>query len=138
MDVERFIPCLIKTANHYAEKAQNHFEANKNVFEKMDFLPETFCPCGQRCHIHNLYGISVEFRYDDFFINAVSKKPSGISISVSFEICGYLHSFCISSLDNAEKVKEKISHYFYIRAMNVNRYLEELEKIREFLIPKTN
>lgn len=138
MDVERFIPCLIKTANRYAEKAQNHFEANKNVFEKMDFLPENLCPCGKRCHIHNLYGIAVEFRYVDFFINALSEKPSGFSIMVSFEMHGFQHDIYISSLDDVEKIKGKISHYFYIRALNINRYLEELEKIREFLSSKTN
>ena len=40
MDVERFIPCLIKTANNYVTKAREHFESNKSVFEKMNFLPE--------------------------------------------------------------------------------------------------
>jgi hypothetical protein len=138
MDVERFISCLIKTANQYAEKAQNYFEINKSDVEKMDFLPENLCPYGKRCHIHNFYSIAIKFYYNDFFINALSKKPSGFSIMMSFEIYGFQHDIYISSLDNAEKVKEKISHYFYIRAMNINRYLEELEKIREFLKVKIN
>jgi hypothetical protein len=138
MDVENFIPCLIKTATRYAEKARKHFEDNKSVFEKMDFLPENFCPDGEHYHIHGLYGTSVEFRYDDFFINALEEKPSGISILVSFEMHGFHHNIHISSLDDAEKVKEKIYHHFYVKAINVNRYLEELEKIQEFLRLKTN
>ena len=133
MDVEKFIPCLIKTASHYAEKARSHFETNKGIFEKMTSLPESLCPDGRRYNIHGLYGTSVEFRYDDFFINALAEKPSGISIMVSFELQGFQHDFRISSLDDTERVKDKIHHYFYVRAMNVNRYLEEVEKIRDFL-----
>ena len=61
MDVERFIPCLIKTANNYVTKAREHFEANKSVFEKMNFLPEKFCPDGKRDHIHGLYEQRLNF-----------------------------------------------------------------------------
>lgn len=131
MDVKNFIPCLIKTATNYAEKARKHFE-------KMDFLTESLCPNGEHYYIHCLYGTSVEFRYDDFFINALEEKPSGITILVSFEMHGFQHNIHISSLDDSEKVKEKIYHYFYVRAMNVNRYLDELETIREFLRLKIN
>ena len=138
MDVERFIPCLIKTVSHYAEKARAHFEANKSIFEKMNYLPERLCPDGRRYNIHGLYGTSVEFRYDDFFIHTLAEKPSAISITVSFEMHGFQHDFRVSSLDDTERVKEKINHHFYVRAMNVNRYLEEIESIRDFLSSNTN
>lgn len=133
MDVERFIPCLIKTANNYVTKAREHFEANKSVFEKMNFLPEKFCPDGKCDHMHGLYGTTVEFRYGEYFINAQTATHCGISIEVSFMINGFLHEISFSSLDDAEKVKERIISHFRGMVKTINSYVEELEKILEFL-----
>ena len=133
MDVERFIPCLIKTANNYVAKARDHFEANKSVFKKMLFLPEKFCPNGERNHMHDLYGTTVEFRYGEYFINAQTATHCGISIEVSFMINGFPHEISFSSLDDAEKVKERINHHFRGMVNTMNHYVEELGKILEFL-----
>lgn len=133
MDVERFIPCLIKTTNNYVAKAREHFEANKSVFEKMDFLPENLCPDGERDHMHGLYGTTVDFRYGEYFVNGQTKTPCGISIEVSFMIDGFQHEIYFSSLDDEETVKERIAHHFHARVMNMNRYIEELEKVQEVL-----
>ena len=133
MDVERFIPCLIKTANNYVTKAREHFEANRSVFEKMNFITENLCPDGERDHMHGLYGTTVEFRYGEYFINNQTTTPCGISIEASFMINGFPHEIYFSSLDDAEKVKERIISYFRGMIKTTNSYVEELEKILEFL-----
>ena len=133
MDIERFIPCLIKTTNNYVAKAREHFEANKSVFEKMNFLTENLCPDGERDHMHGLYGTTVEFRYGEYFINNQTTTPCGISIEASFMINGFPHEIYFSSLDDAEKVKERINHHFRGMIKTMNSYVDELGKILEFL-----
>ena len=48
-------------------------------------------------------------------------------------INGFPHEISFSSLDDAEKVKERIISHFRGMVKTINSYVEELEKILEFL-----
>jgi hypothetical protein len=131
MDVARFIPCLVKTVNSALRNAREHWDANKEKLETMDFLPETLCPNGQRLRMHNLYGTTVEIRYEDLFVPCMKEKPTGIILHISFEIDGFLHNFRFSTVDNDEQLRELLAHMFYCKTLQINKYLETLEEINE-------
>lgn len=133
MDTARFIPCLIKTVNSYLCRAREHWEANKEKLETMDYLPETLCPEGERLRMHKLYGTTVEIRYEDLFIPCMQVKPTGITLHVSFEVDGFLHNFRFSSSTvlNEEMVRKYFAHLFYCKTLQINKYLETLEEINE-------
>ena len=133
MDVAHFIPCLVKTVNSALRNACEHWEAHKGMLEKMDYLPETLCPNGERLMMHNLYGTTVEIRYDDLFIPWNQDKPTGITLLVSFEVDGFLHNFHFTTENNEEQLREKIAHMFYSKTLQINKYLETLEEINETL-----
>lgn len=131
MDVARFIPCLVKTVNSALNRAREHWETHKGRLEQMDYLPETLCPSGERLRMHNLYGTNVEIRYDDLFIPCMQVKPTGITLLISFEIDGFLHCFRFTTEDNEERVRKGFAHMFYCKTLQINKYLETLEKINE-------
>jgi hypothetical protein len=131
MDVARFIPCLVKTVNSALNRAREHWETHKGMLEKMDYLPETLCPQGERLRMHNLYGTNVEIRYDDLFIPCMQVKPTGITLLISFEIDGFLHCFRFTTEDNEERVRKGFAHMFYCKTLQINKYLETLEEINE-------
>lgn len=131
MDVARFIPCLVKTVNSALRNAREHWDANKEKLETMDFLPETMCPNGERLRMHNLYGTNVEIRYDDLFIPCMQDKPTGITLLVSFEVDGFLHNFRFTTVSDDKQVQGNLSHMFYCKMLQINKYLETLEKINE-------
>lgn len=131
MDIARFIPCLIKTVNSALRNACEHWDANKEKLETMDFLPETMCPNGERLRMHNLYGTNVEIRYEDLFIPCTQVKPTGITLLISFEIDGFLHNFRFSTECDEEKVRKTFAHMFYCKTIQINKYLETLEEINE-------
>ena len=131
MDVARFIPCLVKTVNSALNRAREHWETHKGMLEKMDYLPETLCPQGERLRMHNLYGTNVEIRYDDLFIPCMQVKPTGITLLISFEIDGFLHCFRFTTEDNEERVRKGFAHMFYCKTLQINKYLETLEGINE-------
>jgi len=133
MDVARFIPCLVKTVNSALRNAREHWETHKGMLEKMDYLPETLCPQGERLRMHNLYGTNVEIRYDDLFIPCMQDKPTGITLLVSFEVDGFLHCFRFTTVSNNEQVQENLAHLFYCKTLQINKYLETLEEINETL-----
>jgi hypothetical protein len=101
------------------------------MLEKMDYLPETLCPQGERLRMHNLYGTNVEIRYDDLFIPCMQVKPTGITLLISFEIDGFLHCFRFTTEDNEERVRKGFAHMFYCKTLQINKYLETLEEINE-------
>lgn len=138
MDVARFIPCFVKTVNSALRNAREHWDAHKEKLETMDYLPEILCPDGKRLRMHNLYGTTVEIRYDDLFIPWMQDKPTGISLLVSFEIDGWLHNFHFTTENNEEQLREKVAHMFYCKTIQINKYLETLEEINETLksLPK--
>jgi len=131
MDTARFIPCLVKTVNSALRNAREHFESHKGMLEKMDYLPETLCPQGERFRMHNLYGTNVEIRYDDLFVPCMQDKPTGITLLVSFEIDGWLHNFRFTTVSNEEQVQANLAHMFYCKTLQINKYLETLEEINE-------
>ena len=131
MNVARFIPCLVKTVNSALRNAREHFESHKGMLEKMDYLPETLCPQGERFRMHNLYGTNVEIRYDDLFVPCMQDKPTGITLLVSFEIDGWLHNFRFTTVSNEEQVQANLAHMFYCKTLQINKYLETLEEINE-------
>ena len=131
MDVARFIPCLVKTVNSALNRAREHWETHKGMLEKMDYLPETLCPEGERLRMHNLYGTNVELRYDDLFIPCMQVKPTGITLLISFEVDGFLHCFRFTTEDNEERVRKGFAHMFYCKTLQINKYLETLEEINE-------
>ena len=131
MDVARFIPCLVKTTNSALNRAREHWATHKGMLEKMDYLPETLCPQGERLRMHNLYGTNVEIRYDDVFIPCMQDKPTGITLLISFEIDGFLHCFRFTTEDNEERVRKSFAHMFYCKTLQINNYLETLEEINE-------
>lgn len=140
MDTARFIPCLVKTVNSALNRAREHWETHKGMLEKMDYLPETLCPSGERLRMHNLYGTNVEIRYDDLFIPCGQDKPTGITLLVSFEVDGFLHNFQFSSaiVLNEEMIRNSFAHMFYCKTLQINKYLETLEEINEIFksLPK--
>lgn len=131
MDIARFIPCLVKTVNSALNSAREHWATHKRMLEKMDYLPETLCPSGERLRMHNLYGTNVEIRYDDLFIPCMQVKPTGITLLISFEIDGFLHCFRFTTEDNEERVRKGFAHMFYCKTLQINKYLETLEEINE-------
>jgi hypothetical protein len=135
MDIARFIPCLVKTVNSALCIAREHWEANKAKLETMDYLPETLCPNGKRLRMHNLYGTTVEIRYEDLFVPCMQVKPTGITLLVSFEIDGFLQNFRFSSstILNEEMIRKYFAHIFYCKTIQINKYLENLEEINETL-----
>lgn len=133
MDTARFIPCLVKTVNSALRNAREHWEANKEKLETMDYLPETLCPNGERLRMHNLYGTTVEIRYEDLFIPCMQDKPTGITLLISFEVDGFLHNFRFTTVSNAEQVQANLAHMFYCKMLQLNKYLETLEEINETL-----
>jgi hypothetical protein len=137
MDVARFIPCLVKTVNSALRNAREHWETHKGMLEKMDYLPETLCPQGERLRMHNLYGTNVEIRYDDLFIPCMQDKPTGITLLVSFEVDGFLHCFRFTTVSNNEQVQGNLAHMFYCKTLQINKYLETLEEINETLADLT-
>ena len=137
MDVAHFIPCLVKTVNSALRNAREHWDANKEKLETMDFLPETMCPNGERLRMHNLYGTNVEIRYDDLFIPCMQDKPTGITLLVSFEVDGFLHNFRFTTVSDDKQVQGNLSHMFYCKMLQINKYLETLEKINETLADLT-
>lgn len=133
MDTARFIPCLVKTVKSALRNAREHWETHKGMLEKMDYLPETLCPQGERLRMHNLYGTNVEIRYDDLFIPCMQDKPTGITLLVSFEVDGFLHNFRFTTVSNDEQVQANLAHMFYCKTLQINKYLETLEEINETL-----
>jgi hypothetical protein len=133
MDVARFIPCLVKTVNSALRNAREHWETHKGMLEKMDYLPETMCPNGERLRMHNLYGTNVEIRYDDLFIPWNQDTPTGITLLISFEVDGFLHCFRFTTVSNEEQVQANLAHMFYCKTLQINKYLETLEEINETL-----
>ena len=131
MDVTRFIPCLVKTVNSALNRAREHWGTHKRMLEKMDYLPETLCPEGERLRMHNLYGTNVEVRYDDLFIPCMQVKPTGLTLLISFEVDGFLHCFRFTTEDNEERVRKGFAHMFYCKTLQINKYLETLEEINE-------
>ena len=131
MDTARFIPCLVKTVNSALNRAREHWATHQRTLEKMDYLPETYCPEGERLRMHNLYGTNVEIRYDDLFIPCMQVKPTGITLLISFEIDGFLHCFRFTTEDNEERVRKGFAHMFYCKTLQINKYLETLEEINE-------
>ena len=127
MDTARFIPCLVKTVKSALRNAREHWESHKGMLEKMDYLPETLCPRGERLRMHNLYGTNVEIRYDDLFIPCMQDKPTGITLLVSFEVDGFLHNFRLTTVSNDEQVQANLSHMFYCKTLQINKYLDTLE-----------
>ena len=134
MDIARFIPCLVKTVNSALRNAREHWETHKGMLEKMDYLPETLCPNGERLRMHNLYGTNVEIRYDDLFVPCMQDKPTGITLLVSFEVDGFLHNFRFTTVSNEEQVQSNFAHMFYCKMLQINKYLETLEEINETLM----
>lgn len=133
MDAARFIPCLVKTVNSALNRAREHWATHKGMLEKMNYLPETLCPSGERLRMHNLYGTTVEIRYDDLFIPCGQVKPTGITLLISFEIDGFLHNFSFSTECDEEKVRKAFAQMFYCKTIQINKYLETLEEINEIL-----
>ena len=131
MDTARFIPCLVKTVNSALNRARAHWGTHKGMLEKMDYLPETLCPEGERLRMHKLYGTTVEIRYEDLFIPCMQVKPTGITLHVSFEVDGFLHCFRFTTEDTEERVRKGFAHMFYCKTLQINKYLETLEEINE-------
>jgi hypothetical protein len=84
--------------------------------------------------MHNLYGTTVEIRYDDLFIPMMQVKPTGITLLIYFEIDGHFHNFQFTTECNEEKVRNDFARLFCCKTNQIKKYLETLEEINEIFL----